>query len=156
MTKTKGLKLINELIAKYGDVDVARLYDHYATMIYDENDKAKKEEDLVVSTLKLSSVTDITSWDEYKRIEAIVLGKARVPMIPVEVPESKAIYDTDEQKEIRKKHRRDLMQFLAHSEAMNNPEFREELKMFEEIQKMDGSGPSPKDYGMMLDNSKKR
>ena len=59
MTKSKGLRLIQELIAKYGDVEIVCVYDYYATRIYkDPNDArtSKNPEDVIIKSIKLSRI----------------------------------------------------------------------------------------------------
>lgn len=155
MTKSKGLRLIQELIAKYGDVEIISVYDYYATMIYENPNDAstsKKPEDIIIKSLKLSNLEGVSNREDFKTIEAIASGKQRPIMQPVVIEESKKIYDSASQQLIRKKHSQDFHTMMGNLYHMN-------LQPYYDFRKMDimlNSSPSPKEYGMALSNSNKR
>lgn len=102
MTRTKAKRLIDEMIAKYGDVVVAKTYDYWKSKTY-----ANEVEDTntVISEIHLSEIEPPINRVEYKKLEDIVNGKEEITYIPIEVPESKAVYNSPEQAELRKVHK---------------------------------------------------
>lgn len=160
MTKTKGAKLIQELINKYGDVVIAFSYDYYATCIYTNPQnlrETKNPEDVVISEIHLSGVGEVTSWDDIKRLEDIATGRRPKMRYPVVVQESKDLYDSNQQQLLRKKHSQEFQQFMG---SMMNPyayPFHKVEEMFDLSRKIDYmSQPTVKDFGMAMDNYKKR
>lgn len=160
MTKSKGAKLIQELINKYGDAVIAFSYDYYATRIYTNPQnlrESKDPEDVVISEIHLSGVGEITSWDDIKRLEDITAGRRPKMRYPVVVQESKDVYDSNEQQLLRKKHSQEFGAFMG---SMMNPyayPFHKVEEMFDLSRKIDYmSKPTVKDFGMAMDNYKKR
>lgn len=155
MTKSKGLRLIQELIAKYGDVEIVCVYDYYATRIYEDPNDArtsKKPEDVIIKSIKLSNLEGFSNREDFKTIEAIASGKQRPIMQPVIIDESKEIYDSPSQQLIRKKHSQDFHTMMGNLFHMN-------LQPYYNLHKVDmmlNNSPSPKEYGMALSNSNKR
>lgn len=99
MTKSKAIRLIAELIAKYGDVVVAKKYDYWASKTY-----VKEGEDIntIIAEIHLSEVEPPTGRSVFSELVDIVTGKSNIKYIPVEVEASKALYNTPEQAEYRR------------------------------------------------------
>lgn len=152
MTKSKGAKLIQELINKYGDVDVALMYDYWASRLIGPD--GRYMEDKIVGAIKLSQIGPITSWDDYHRLEDIACGKRPAPKTPVVVPESKEKYDSKEQEEARKKHRKDWGAMLG--AGLLGHAYHNAASMYADISKISDPSPTPKQFGMAMDNHKKR
>ena len=68
MTKTKGAKLVQELIEKYGDFVVVKLYDYYATCLLTDNRFTTKKEDVIVREVHMSEIPVINNWTDYKNL----------------------------------------------------------------------------------------
>ena len=158
MTKTKGQRLQQELIEKYGDAVIAYTYDYYATRIYTNPQdlrESKNPEDAIVTEIHISGLGDITSWDDIKKIEDIVTGRRPKERYPVVVQESKDLYDSEEQQKIRKKHSEEFRSFSSSMMNLYAYPFymatvAEEDYMYHIHQ------PTVKDFGMVMDNYRKR
>jgi len=149
MTKNKCIRLIKELIEKYGDIDIAYLYDYYASRLIKPD--GTYSDDVVVGTIKLSDATEIvTCRGDYDKIVKIVEGKCEPQRQYVLVPESKAKYDSKEQEEARAKHRRDLGSFLGAGNLLQtyhniqNTMYSPDFMMKPHI--------TPKEFGMAMAN----
>ena len=160
MTKSKGQRLLQELIEKYGDAVIAYTYDYYATRIFTNPQnlrESKNPEDVVVTEIHVSSISGVTSWDDIKKIEDIVTGRRPKERYPVVVPESKDLYDSEEQQKLRKKHSEEFHSFMGN---MMNPyayPFYKMEEMFDLSKRIDMmSHPDVKKFGMAMDNYKKR
>lgn len=157
MTKTKGAKLVQELIGKYGDFVVAKLYDYYATCLINEDNKHTHKEDVVVREIHVSEIGMVTSWDDYKNLEAMAQGRRPIEYHGVIVKESQEKYNSKEQEEARKKHRQEFHSFMG---GMMNPyayPFHKVEEMFDMSRRIDMmSHPDVKKFGMAMDNYKKR
>lgn len=113
MTKSKIIRLINELIKKHGDVEVGRTYDYYKSRLIQENGEYVDDNDCIIDSFKLSQISDyITCRSEYERIADIVNGRSSIPMCPVEVDESKELFNSETQKLRRKHHLREFESFI--------------------------------------------
>lgn len=100
MTRTKMKRLIDGLIAKYGDVVVAKTYDIWLSRTYvKDEDEARST---ILSEVHLSNVDLPGCRADYERLADIASGKEEVLYIPVEIAESKALYNTPEQARLRR------------------------------------------------------
>lgn len=99
MTKSKATRLIAELIAKYGDVVVAKTYDYWASKTYVQEGE---DTNTIIAEVHLSEVEPPINRSEFKELVDIVTGKSSINYIPVEVEASKALYNTPEQAEYRR------------------------------------------------------
>jgi signal peptidase I len=100
MTRTKAKRLIDELIAKYGDVVVAKTYDYWLNQTYVEDENEQRS--TIIAEVHLSEVEPQAGRSMFEELADIVMGKAEIKYIPIEVAESKAIYDTPQQAEYRR------------------------------------------------------
>lgn len=160
MTKSKGQRLLQELIEKYGDAVIAFSYDYYATRIYTNPQnlrETKNPEDAVISEIHLSGVGEVTSWDDIKKLEDIATGRRPKMRYPVVVQESKDLYDSNQQQLLRKKHSQEFGAFMG---SMMHPyayPFHKVEEMFQLSKKVDHMCHGDvKDFGMAMDNYKKR
>lgn len=150
MTKSKGQKLLQELIAKYGDVVVGKTYDYWATRLDEYRNTIDIPQELVLTELHLSDMPRVTNWSEYKDLIALCEGKIKPGNVPVEIKESKAKYDSPEETLLRKKREqefRSCMGFLFQSSPV-----AETIYEHSQLDKWLNSSPSPKEYGMYLAN----
>lgn len=157
MTQSKGERLIKELIERYGDLTIARTYDYYATLIFNDASHPhpeKSPEDVVLKDIKLSDLPGVTSWDEYKELEAFCKGKRKVRMIPVKVAKSENEFNSPQQEFIRKKKQHKFDSFCAN--FFKSPGLTEHVTAFEQFNRFMNSSPSPKEYGRYLSNNKHR
>lgn len=118
MTKSKAMKLIAELISKYGDVVVAKKYDYWKSKTYVLEGE---DTNTILSEIKLSEIDLPSCRSDYEKIERIACGKDELNYIPVEIKESKDIYDSPEQEERRKiakkeseKAQKRFMRYMSH------------------------------------------
>ena len=102
MTKTKAKRLIDELIVKFGDVVVAKTYDYWASKTYV---KEGEDTNTIMAEIHLSEIEPPCNRSDFKKLEDVVRGKEKITYIPVEVAESKAVYDSPEQAELRRVHK---------------------------------------------------
>lgn len=163
MTKTKYIRLLTELIDKYGDVEIAQIYDYWKSRLIDSNDEYIKDEDCYVSIVKISTIKEHPeAFDiDYKKIVAIVTGKDRKPRYPIEIPESKALWESAEQAKLREKHQKkidSLMNGIMRGVGACYPFCRmyEYVKPYYDIANLTNSKSTPKEFGMAMDNHKKR
>jgi hypothetical protein len=152
MTKNKCIRLIKDLVEKYGDVDIAYLYDYYASRLIKPD--GTYADDVVVGTIKLSDATEIvTCRSDYDLIVKIVEGKIEPQRQYVVVPESKEKYDSKEQEAARAQHRRGLNAFLASSSLFHN---YESISRIYDASTLMKPHTTPKEFGMAMDNCRKR
>lgn len=134
MTKSKGAKLIQELINKYGDIVVAVTYDYYASrIIHDQNAPLggrKDRDETIIKEIHLSAITGCTNWEDIKNLEAIAKGRRHKEYYPVVVEASKELYDSPEQQELRKKVDSKFIQMLNH---MTGSSFADQLHKVSKI-----------------------
>lgn len=155
MTKTKGSKLVQELIAKYGDFVVAKLYDYYATCLLTDNRFSTKKEDVIVRELHMSEIPVIQNWNDYKNFEAMAQGRRPIEYHGVIVKESQEKYNSKEQEEARKKHRQEFGTMMSH--MMGAYPFHAVNDVLDASRRIDMmSHPDVKKFGMAMDNYKKR
>lgn len=157
MTKTKGAKLVQELIGKYGDFVVAKLYDYYATCLLTDNKFTTKKEDAIVRELHMSEIPVIQSWNDYKNFEAMAQGRRPIEYHGVIVKESQEKYNSKEQEEARKKHRQEFRSFMGSMMSPYAYPFHKAEEMFDISRRIDMISHSDvKKFGMAMDNYKKR
>lgn len=155
MTKTKGAKLVQELIEKYGDFVVVKLYDYYATCILTDNRFSTKKEDVIVREVHMSEIPVINSWSDYKNFEAMAQGRRPIEYHGVIVKESQEKYNSKEQEDARKKHRQEFRNLISH--MMGAYPVREWESMIDMSTKLDVmSQTDTKTFGMAMDNHKRR
>jgi len=158
MTETKGKRLLQELIAKYGDVVVAKAYDYYGTrIIHDVKSgwrSSKDPEEMITREIHLSELERIEDWDHYKNMELLCQGKGRAVLIPVLVEASKELYDSNEQQLARKKAQQDF-QTLMNTGLFNGETFHTYERLTRMAPAWDSS-PSPKQYGQAIAGRKKK
>ena len=151
---------MNELLEKYGDVDVAYMYDYYATRLIDEHGNYihRVNETAIVGSIKMSQIVEqVTCRSEYEHILEIVEGKRNKPMQPVVIKESKEKYESEEQQKLRKKHKEEFGTFMSHMMSPYAYPFRKVEEMFDLSKRIDMmSHHDVKDFGMAMDNYKKR
>ena len=155
MTQSKGERLVKELIEKYGDLTIGQTYDYYATRILKDANHPlpeKSPEDVVLKDIHLSDIPGVTSWDEYKELEAFCKGKRKVRMIPVKVEESEKEFNSPQQELLRKKKQNELAAMLP--TYFRTPGLAEHIAAYEQFDKFMNSSPSPKEYGRYLSNKK--
>lgn len=158
MTKSKCIRLLNELIEKYGDVEVGQVYDYYKSRLMKDNGTYIPTEECIINSIKLSDMVEVISCrSDYEHLEEIVKGSRNKRMYPVVIPESKNAYESEEQKKLRDKHRSDfssMMSYICGGYPFHN--VYENIKMYDDIAKLTEYNPSPKEFGMAMDNHKKR
>lgn len=158
MTETKGKRLLQELIAKYGDVVVAKMYDYYGVRIIHDVKSgwrySKDPEEMIVDEIRLSELESVSSWDDYKKLEQLCQGKAKPTLIPIEVESSKQEYESESQQLARKKAHQNFQAFLS-SDIFSGQTFHtyEALTRMAPIWKE--SSPSPKQYGQAIAGRRK-
>lgn len=155
MTKSKIVRLMNELVEKYGDVEVGRIYDYWKSRLIDPGDRYIPDEDCIIKSVTLSMMVDVVSCrSEYEQIVEIINGRRRKPMYPVEIPESKKLWESEEQKKAREKHRKDWGSMLGM--GMMNAHMYHNIEHYVDIARLTDPSPTPKQFGMAMDNHKKR
>lgn len=154
MTKTKGTKLIQELIEKYGDFVVTKLYDYYATCLLTDNRFATKKEDVVISEVHISQIPAIQNWNDYKNFEAVAQGRRPIEYHGVIVKDSQEKYNSKEQEEARKKHRQEFGTMISHMMGNSFGKVEEMYDMSKQIDMM--AQPDTKKFGMAMDNHRRR
>ena len=154
MTKTKGAKLVQELIEKYGDFVVAKLYDYYATCLLTDNHFATKKEDVVVREVHMSEIPVINSWSDYKSFEATAQGRRPIEYHGVIVKESQEKYNSKEQEDARKKHRQEFRSMISHMMGAYPFSKGEEIYDLSKIDVM--SQTDTKKFGMAMDNHRRK
>ena len=163
MTKTKYIRLLTELIDKYGDVEIAQAYDYWKSRLIGSNDEYVKDEDCCVFLIKISTIMEHPdAFDlDYKKIVAIITGKERKPRYPIEILESKALWESEEQTKLREKHQKKIgtmMNGIMRGVGAGYPFCRmyEWIKPYYDIANLTDSSPTPKEFGMAMDNHRKR
>ena len=155
MTQSKGERLVKELIEKYGDLTIGQTYDYYATRILTDVNHPRSEkspEDVVLKDIHLSDLPGVTSWDEYKELEAFCKGKRKVRMIPVQVEESQKEFNSPQQELLRKKQHQEFASM--YTTFFRTPGLTEHIAAGEQFDRFLNSSPSPKEYGRYLSNKK--
>lgn len=157
MTQSKGERLVKELIEKYGNLTIGQTYDYYATMILTDANHPRPEktpEDVVLKDIHLSDLPGVTSWDEYKELEAFCKGKRKVRMIPVKVAESEKEFNSPQQELLRKKKHQEFASLFPN--YLRAPGLAGHIASFEQFDRFMNNSPSPKEYGRYLSNKKHR
>lgn len=150
MTKSKGQKLLQELITKYGDVVVVKTYDYWATRLDEHRNTIDVPQELVLSELHLSDMPGITSWSEYKDLIALCEGKIKPGNVPVEIKESKAKYDSPGETLLRKKREQEFRSCMG--TLFQSSPMAKTMNAYSQLNKWLNTSPSPKEYGMYLSN----
>lgn len=152
MTKSKGEKLLQELIEKYGDVVVAYTYDVYQSRCIKEDGTYEKIEDCMLDMFKLSQCV-IDNRSKYKQLEEVAQGRRKQAWIPVEINDSKSNYYSEEQRKLREKRGRDFRTYMGN--FMNGYPYQT-VKQMVDMDKLLSHSPSPKEFGMAMDNQNKK
>lgn len=155
MTKTKGTKLVQELIEKYGDFVVVKLYDYYATRLLTDDRFSTEKEDVVVREVYMSEIPVINSWNDYKNFEAVAQGRRPIEYHGVIVKESQEKYNSKEQEDARKKHRQEFGTMISH--MMGAYTFSRMEEIYDLSKKLDVmSQTDTKKFGMAMDNYRRK
>lgn len=155
MTKNKFNKLVQQLVDKYGDVVVMEVYDYYKSQIILK--EGEESSDNVLSRITLSSFIGsnkvIPNRSTIENLEGIAKGKIKPVAQPVVVEESKKIYDSEEQVNLRKKRQEEFQQlFGTYTHFINKPSMMDDLQMIQKFEDWTQSSLSPKEYGEYLSN----
>lgn len=155
MTKNKFNRLINELIQKYGDVVVMEVYDYYKSRIILK--EGEESSDNILSRITLSSFIDtdkaVPNRATFENLEGIAKGKIKPYSQPVEIEESKKLYDSEEQVKLRKKRQEEFQKlFGTYTHFMNEPRVMHDLQTIQQFEDWLQTSPSPKEYGKYLSN----
>lgn len=154
MTRNKFNKLVKGLIDKYGDVVVVEVYDYYKSQIILK--EGEESSDNVLSRITLSSFIDtdkvVPNRATIENLEGIAKGKIKAASQPVVVEESKKLYDSEEQVELRKKRQEEFQQLFGTYALMNEPRVMHDLQMIQKFEDWTQTSPSPKEYGKYLSN----
>lgn len=162
MTKSKGAKLLQELINKYGDFVVARMYDYYATRIIEDPNNPltkKKADEVIIREMHASELGEngvaLTSWEDLKRLEDIAKGIRPAEKYPVVVKASQDLYNSEEQKKLREKNSREFDAYM--NNLVNGYTFRKVEDMYSLAKRSEFLMHNDvKDFGMAMDNHRKR
>lgn len=155
MTKTKGTKLVQELVEKYGDFVVAKLYDYYATCLLTNDRFSTKKEDVIVREIHMSQIPAIQNWTDYKNFEAMAQGRRPIEYHGVIVKESQEKYNSKEQEEARKKHRQEFGSMISHMAGAYS--FNKVDEIFDMSKRIDMMAhPDVKKFGMAMDNYRRK
>lgn len=162
MTKSKGAKLLQELINKYGDFVVARMYDYYATRIIEDPNNPltkKKADEVIIREMHASELGEngvaLTSWEDLKRLEDIAKGIRPAEKYPVVVKASQDLYNSEEQKKLREKNSREFGAYM--NNLVNGYTFRKVEDMYSLAKRSEILMHNDvKDFGMAMDNHRKR
>lgn len=162
MTKSKGAKLLQELINKYGDFVVARMYDYYATRIIEDPNNPltkKKADEVIIREMHASELGEngvaLTSWEDLKRLEDIAKGIRPAEKYPVVVKASQDLYNSEEQKKLREKNSREFDTYM--NNLVNGYTFRKVEDMYSLAKRSEFLMHNDvKDFGMAMDNHRKR
>ena len=155
MTKTKGTKLVQELVEKYGDFVVAKLYDYYATCLLTDDRFSTKKEDVVVREIHMSQIPTIQNWTDYKNFEAMAQGRRPIEYHGVIVKESQEKYNSKEQEEARKKPRQEFGRLT--STILGAYPFSRMDEIFDASRRIDMMAQTnTKKFGMAMDNYRRK
>lgn len=154
MTRNKFNRLINELIQKYGDAVIVEIYDYYKSKIVLK--EGETSEDNIIQKIKLSDYIEsenvIPNRGTFLKLVEIASGKEKPYSQPVEIEESKKIYDSEEQVKLRKKRQEEFQQLFGTYALMNEPRVMHDLQMIQKFKDWTQTSPSPKEYGKYLSN----
>ena len=155
MTRNKFNKLVQQLVDKYGDVVVMEVYDYYKSRIILK--EGEESSDNILSRITLSNFIGsdkvIPNRSTIENLEEIAKGKIKPVAQPVVVEESKALYESDEQVELRKKRKEEFEKlFGTYTHFMNEPRVMHDLQSIQQFEDWIQSSPSPKEYGKYLSN----
>ena len=129
MTRNKFNKLVQQLADKYGDAVVMEVYDYYKSQIILK--EGEESSDNVISRITLSSFIGsdkvIPNRSTIENLEGIAKGKIKPVAQPVVVEESKTLYESDEQVELRNKRKNEFQQlFGSYTQLMNNSRMQDD------------------------------
>ena len=155
MTKNKFNKLVQQLVDKYGDAVVMEVYDYYKSQIILK--EGEESSDNILSRITLSNFIGsdkvIPNRSTIENLEEIAKGKIKPVAQPVVVEESKALYESDEQVELRKKRKEEFEKlFGTYTHFMNEPRMMRDLQMIQKFEDWTQDSPTPKEYGKYLSN----
>lgn len=154
MTKNKFNRLVNELIQKCGDATIVEIYDYYKSQIILK--EGETSEDNIIQKIKLSdyikSENVIPNRGTFLKLAEIASGKEKAYSQPVEIEESKKLYDSEEQIKLRKKRQEEFQQLFGTYALMNEPRVIHDLQTIQKFEDWTQTSPSPKEYGKYLSN----
>ena len=156
MTRNKFNRLVRELISKYGDVVVVVGYDYYKSkLILKEGEESDNN---ILLEIRLSDyIMEVTTLVPNRttigHLEDVAKGKVPKMELPIKVEESKKLYDSDEQVELRNKRKNEFQQlFGSYTHFMNEPRVMHDLQMIQKFEDRLQKSSSPKEYGKYLSN----
>lgn len=145
---------MNGLLEQYGDVEVGRIYDYWKSRMIGPDGRYIRNEECMVGSVTISMIMDnIKCRSEYERIIDIINGRCDKPMYPADIPESKAAYESTEQEMARKKHHKEWGSAAA---LMGIPYTYHAVEHFYDTTHFADPSPTPKQFGMAMDNHRKR
>lgn len=151
MTRNKFNRILKDIIEKYGDVVVVKVYDYYKSRLILKD--GEESSDNVLETILLSDYINndkvVPNREEIKHIESIAKGEVGPYLQPVEIEESKQLYDSDEQVILRKKEKEKFQQLLGTYIPFT---LKEPYLNLTDFGKYTRQSYSPKEYGMYLSN----
>lgn len=154
MTRNKFNKLVQGLIDQYGDVVVGEVYDYYKSKIILK--EGEESDDNIIVRIKLSDYINegdvIPNRSTFLKLVEIASGKEKPYSQPVVVEESKKLYDSEEQVELRKKRQEEFQQLFGTYALMNEPRVMDNLQLIRKFEDWTQTSPSPKEYGRYLSN----
>lgn len=154
MTKNKFNRLINELIQKYGDAVIVEIYDYYKSRIILK--EGEESDNNIIVRIKLSDYIKaenvIPNRGTFLKLFEIASGKEKPYSQPVEIKESKKLYDSEEQVKLRKKRQEEFQKLFGTYALMNEPRVMHDLQMIQKFEDWTQTSPSPKEYGRYLSN----
>ena len=149
MTRNKFNRILKDIIEKYGDVVVVKMYDYYKSRLILKD--GEESSDNVLETILLSDYINndkvVPNREEIKHIESIAKREIGPYLQPVEIEESKHLYDSDEQVILRKKENEKFQQLFGTYIPFTLKEPYLNLTNFEKFTRQ---SCSPKEYGMYL------
>lgn len=152
-TKTKIERLRLELESKYGkDMVVVVFYDYYKAHLVDEKGEYPHNRyNSSVQSYTLETVP-VEKWD-YKRFDRIGRNLEGPEYVPVEIKESRDLFESPEQQELRKKSREAFATVMRRFAGI----YATPYYLFENTRSLLDlwpASPTPKEFGMAVDNKR--
>lgn len=150
-TRSKIERLRLELESKYGkDLVVVVFYDYYKAHLVDE--KGEYPHNMYSSSVWSYTLETVPEekWD-YKRFDRIGRKLDTPEYIPVEIKESRDLFESPEQQKLRKKSQEAFASVMRRFTGI----YATPYHLFENERRLLDvwpTSPTPKEYGMSLDN----